>query len=60
MEKLRSRGTGTAAFCHGLSITDSGIVTLWEAFFTLRSSKKLLSVNSVNDGFHKKSFPPHW
>lgn len=46
--------------CHGLSITDSGIVTLWEAFFTLRSSKKLLSVNSVNDGFQKKSFPPHW
>lgn len=45
--------------CHALSITDSGIVSLWEAFFTLRSSKKLLSVNSVNDGFRKKPFPPH-
>lgn len=46
--------------CYGLSISGSGIETLWEAFFTLRSSKKLLSVNSVNDGFQKKSFPPHW
>lgn len=54
MEDLRSQSTGTAAGRHGSSITDSGAATRRGALFTLRSSKKLLSVNSVNDGFQGK------
>lgn len=45
---------------HRLSITESCVETQREAFLTPRSSEELLSVNSVNDGFQKKSFPPHW